>query len=531
MDTTHCPIVWSIAGSDSGAGAGVQADLRAFDTFDVHGCTAIAAITAQNSLAVTRIDAVPADQLDAQLAALASDLPPRAIKVGMLASAANVRCVARWVDRLRERSPVALVVDPIWRASTGAALGDDGVRKALLAELLPRATAITPNRADAAWLLGCDALASDADVARAAAALRARGAQAVVITGGDAGGGSSRDWIDTPQAQGWLQLPRVASTQDHGTGCVYAASMAAAFALDFCAADAAVIAKMSTTAALAAGLPAGLGRGAVRPQARFGLRGELLPAFIAAADADAMASTDATLDAGATRFAPLSSASMGLYAVVDNADWIERVLAAGVRTVQLRAKEGTHAYLSEQVRRCVRAARAVGAQLFINDHWELAIEHGAYGVHLGQEDLATADLDAIRHAGLRLGVSTHSYWEVCRAHALAPSYIACGPIYPTTTKDMPWAPQGPGNVAYWSQLLREPVVVIGGMDGERAADAVRCGAAGVAILRGIVTASDPEAAIKVLRLAVDASRDAVRTPAPALARSTLPWTASGSGEV
>jgi hydroxymethylpyrimidine kinase/phosphomethylpyrimidine kinase/thiamine-phosphate diphosphorylase len=512
------PVVWSIAGSDSGAGAGVQADLRAFDTFDVHGCTAVAAITAQNSVAVKRIDAVPVDQLDAQLAALAADMPPRAIKVGMLASAANVRCVARWVDRLREAGPVALVIDPIWRASTGAELGDAGMCAELLAELVPRATAITPNRADAAWLLGCDALVSDVDIVNAAAALRARGAQAVVITGGDADGGIARDWIDTPQARGWLGLPRVDTRHDHGTGCVYAASMAAAFALDFCAADAAVIAKMSTTAALEAGRPAGQGRGAVRPQPGFGLRSELLPTFIAAQDTASAALADS-----APPFPALSHANLGLYAVVDSAGWVERVLAAGVRTVQLRAKEGAPAYLSEQVRRCVQAARAVDAQLFINDHWQLAIEHGAYGVHLGQEDLATADLGAIRRAGLRLGVSTHTYWEVCRAHALAPSYIACGPIYPTTTKDMPWIPQGPGNVAYWARLLREPVVVIGGMDAERAADATRCGAAGVAILRGIVTASDPEAAIAALLVAVDPHGDTHRTQAPALARSTLAW--------
>ena len=125
------PVVWSIAGSDSGAGAGLQADLRAFDAFALHGCTAVAAITAQNSVGVERVEPVAADVLDAQLAALAADMPPSAVKTGLLGSAENVRCVAAWVDRLRRDRPVALVVDPVWRATTGADLAGSALRETL----------------------------------------------------------------------------------------------------------------------------------------------------------------------------------------------------------------------------------------------------------------------------------------------------------------------------------------------------------------------------------------------------------------
>jgi len=510
MNTTARPVVWSIAGSDSGAGAGIQADLRALDAFDVHACTAVATITAQNSVSVQRVDAVAADLLDAQLAALATDLSPAAIKTGLLGSVDNVRCVARWIDRLRKDRPTALVIDPVWRASTGADLSSDTLREVMLRELLPRATAITPNRAEAAWLLDWDAAAmsSSAAVERAAAALRAMGPQAVVITGGDAGGTRSLDWMDTPEAQGWLALPRVDTANNHGSGCVFASSMAAALALEFCTADATVIAKMSTTQALRMGRAAGEGAGVVRPQRGFGLEVDLLPTL--------HASTEFT-DQG---FAPLSERRMGLYAVVDSADWVERVLAAGVRTVQLRIKQGSHEMLSREIARSVHAARAVQAQLFINDHWQLAIEHGAYGVHLGQEDLATADMAALRRAGLRVGLSTHSYWEVCRAHAWAPSYIACGPIHATTTKEMPWRPQGADNLAYWCKVLREPVVAIAGMDADRSQEAVRCGAAGVAVLRGIMQASDPKAHIRDLQSAVASGYRAPPLPPPELPRST-----------
>lgn len=513
MNDLTRPVVWSIAGSDSGAGAGLQADLRALDTFDVHACTAVAAITAQNSVRVERVEPVATALLDAQLAALANDLPPRAIKTGLLGSVENVRCVAAWVDRLRRDRPVALVIDPVWRASTGADLGSEELREAMLRELLPRATAITPNHAEAAWLLGWDvaAMSANAVVEQAAAALRALGPQAVVITGGDAGGQRSLDWIDTPEAKGWLALPRVDTKHHHGSGCVFAASMAAALALDFCTADAAVMAKMSTTHALHHAVAAGRGAGAVRPQRGFGLRPELLPSLHVVADTQTQS------------FAALIDRRMGLYAVVDSADWVERVLAAGVRTVQLRIKDGTPESLSREILRSLRAARAAQAQLFINDHWQLAIEHGAYGVHLGQEDLLTADMAALRNAGMRVGLSTHSYWEVCRAHAWAPSYIACGPIHATTTKDMPWRPQGPGNLAYWCRVLREPVVAIAGMDVERSHEAVRCGAAGVAVLRGIVQAIDPERAIQGLQAAMVAGALAVPVPVPVpeLPRSTF----------
>lgn len=510
MNDSTRPVVWSVAGSDSGAGAGLQADLRAFDAFELHGCTAVAAITAQNSVGVERVEPVSADLLDAQLAALAADMPPRAIKTGLLGSPENVRCVAAWVDRVRRDRPVALVIDPVWRATTGADLAGTDLREALMRELLPRATVITPNRAEAAWLLGWDAatMSTPAVVEQAAAALRALGPGSVVVTGGDAGGQRALDWIDTPEAKGWLALPRVATPHHHGSGCVFAASTAAALALGFCAADAAVIAKMSTTQALRSAMPAGQGAGAVRPQRGFALHAESMPSLHAIASAEPQG------------FAALAEPRMGLYAVVDSAAWVERVLAAGVRTVQLRIKEGAPDHLSREVRRSVQAARRLQAQLFINDHWQLAIEHGAYGVHLGQEDLLTADMNALRNAGLRVGLSSHSYWEVCRARAWAPSYIACGPIHATTTKDMPWRPQGSGNLAYWCSVLREPVVAIAGMDAQRSHEAVRCGAAGVAVLRGIVQASEPERVIQGLQAAIDAGRSAAPLPAPDLPRST-----------
>ena len=182
MTRSSTPIIWSIAGTDSGGGAGLAADQRAADACGVHLCTAVAAVTAQNTTAVSQVQAMAPELLDAQLAALASDLPPRVIKTGLLGSAANAQVVAQWVDRLRERAPVQLVVDPVLRASTGAPFADDELLKAYRELLIPRASVITPNQPEARVLLGDPATRDAPAMARA---LHAMGAEAVCITGGD----------------------------------------------------------------------------------------------------------------------------------------------------------------------------------------------------------------------------------------------------------------------------------------------------------------------------------------------------------
>ncbi|MGZ5196270.1 MAG: thiamine phosphate synthase, partial [Ramlibacter sp.] len=295
----------------------------------------------------------------------------------------------------------------------------------------------------------------------------------------------------------------------HGTGCVYASSAAAALALGFVAVEATVLAKMATTHALRRAYAAGQGAGPVRPGEGFALRADNLPAFGIPGVHDV------------PPFAQLSDPALGLYAIVDSAAWVRRVIDAGVRTVQLRIKDPQDPALRGEIRASIAAAREAGAQLFVNDHWQLAIEEGAYGVHLGQEDLATADLAAIARAGMRLGLSTHAFWEVCRALALKPSYIACGPIHPTKAKAMPWIAQGNDNLAYWCALLPLPVVAIAGMDADRATEAMRRGAAGVALISGITAAASPEAMISTLQKAIENRRETPKYQPPALPQSTL----------
>ena len=191
-------------------------------------------------------------------------------------------------------------------------------------------------------------------------------------------------------------------------------------------------------------------------------------------------------------FAPCP-ASLGLYAVLPDAGWVGRMARAGVPTVQLRFKSDDADAVQREVESAIDAVRGTGARLFINDHWQAAIRAGAYGVHLGQEDIDLADLDAIRTAGLRLGLSTHGYAEMLRADCISPSYIAMGAVYATTLKQMATVPQGPGRLTAYARLMRHhSLVAIGGIDVERLPAVLKSGVGSVAVVRALVNAQQPE---------------------------------------
>jgi thiamine-phosphate pyrophosphorylase len=191
---------------------------------------------------------------------------------------------------------------------------------------------------------------------------------------------------------------------------------------------------------------------------------------------------------------------IGFYPVVPTAAWVERLLGWGVRTIQLRAKSVDHT--PSEIEREVKAAIEAGkrwpqSQVFINDHWQLALAHRAYGVHLGQEDMAVADLAALRDAGIRLGLSTHTPEELARARKAQPSYLAIGPIYPTTLKVMPYEPVGLERLALWAkQAAPYPVVAIGGISLALLPGVLACGVDGAAVVSAVTLADDPQAVAK-----------------------------------
>lgn len=186
----------------------------------------------------------------------------------------------------------------------------------------------------------------------------------------------------------------------------------------------------------------------------------------------------------------------GLYPIVDSSQWVERLLRQGVKCIQLRIKEANELFLEQEIKRSVLLTKHYQAKLFVNDYWQLAIRLQATGVHLGQEDLHNADIDEIYHSGLYLGVSTHCYYEVARAHANNPSYIACGPIYFTNSKEMLFPPQGIEQLTCWRRTLSYPLVAIGGINLERLPDIVKSKVAGISVISAITQARDPSAAIE-----------------------------------
>ena len=196
----------------------------------------------------------------------------------------------------------------------------------------------------------------------------------------------------------------------------------------------------------------------------------------------------------------MSAASIGIhpfYPIVPDLAWLERVLPLGVKTVQLRLKDAIPA----EVRRQVKAARAAtartGCTLIVNDFWREAIEAGCEWVHLGQEDLADADVAAIKAAGLKLGISTHSPEELEIALAAKPDYIALGPIWETKLKAMKWAPQGLDRVRAWKQRIgRVPLVGIAGITLERAPSVLEAGADSCAVITDFITHAAPDDRIR-----------------------------------
>jgi hydroxymethylpyrimidine/phosphomethylpyrimidine kinase len=259
MTAMATPIAVTIAGSDSGGGAGVQADLKTFSALGVYGASVIAALTAQNTRSVTAVHPVPADFITAQMDAVFSDLAVGAVKIGMLGVAGVIAAVAAG---LRHHRQTNVVVDPVMVATSGRRLLAPEAVDVLRRELLPRALVITPNLAEAAALLDLDEAADEPAMLRQASLLIGLGAGAVLMKGGHAGGPESTDLLVTATAMMRMTAPRIATRNTHGTGCTLSAAIAAGLARGLELPDAVREAKEYTTAAITAADRLAVGTGA-----------------------------------------------------------------------------------------------------------------------------------------------------------------------------------------------------------------------------------------------------------------------------
>lgn len=472
------PAVLCIGGNDPAGLAGLQMDCRSCDALGVHAVTAVTATTVQDNHGLYAINPmapeVLSDQIDAAL-----NLKPAAIKIGLLGS-------QQQIDMLAQKLPATglpVVLDTVLATTSDGQVLDAEARDSLRKKLFPLATVVTPNLPESEALLD-QPLTGAGGIKKAAQALRAHDAQWVIIKGGHGDSGPVVDHCEGPGHSFGLQQVRVDTPNLRGTGCAFASLVAASLALGYEVRDALVIARMSLHCGIERSVAINGERGCPRPS---GFPTDNWPAFTAEDFTTGATSFPACVGDG-------QPDTLGLYPIVDRASWVARLLPLGVTTIQLRIKDLSGDMLAAEIEQAVTIARRHNARLFINDYWQLAIEKGAYGVHLGQEDLASADLPAIHAAGLRLGISNHCHYEMVRALAVRPSYIAAGPVFATTTKDMPWIPHGIDGLAYWLRAIREfPLVAIAGINALNIDDIAATGVSGIALITAITQAPDPDA--------------------------------------
>lgn len=457
--------VWTIAGFDPQLCAGVFADERVFSAYGVNSHALITAISAQTTHEVGIVEAVSTDVLSEQILKLKSLGWPKVIKVGLIPTPEIVQCLLHHLQDF----PGFVVYDPVIKATSGKELMLPNTVAALKAGWLQRVSVLTPNRDEAAVL--CEMpINTQQEMQVAAYQLCALGVQQVIIKGGHLLGPFAQDiWCDG-KSHCWITANRLKVPTLHGGGCVFSAALAAFLTKNSNVKDALVFAKMVIQQALSDQTPLKT----IEYQSRF------LPWITQ------------TYEAGQQRFAFAAlKNSLGFYTIINDIAWLKKLLTWQVSSFQLRIKsvqDKTQCY-----KKAIELTKNKDCQLFINDDWQSAIDLKAYGVHLGQEDLMNADLSAIREAGLRLGISTHSLSELAVAKAVQPSYIALGPIFQTTTKPMTFAPQGYEGLSLWRKLVDTELVAIGGITLQNVNSILAHGADSTAVVGAVLRASDPKA--------------------------------------
>ena len=496
-------VIWSIAGSDNSGGAGIQADLATVASFNalapLHLCTVITAVTAQGPDGLLASVPVSLSLLQQQVQALLPSHLPSVIKLGLIGNSEQLHYLAELLPALkRQQADLLVICDPVQLCSSGGKLSAADLSLEHWQRLLPYIDIITPNLPELQYL------SQQRDIKDAITLLLSLGVGAVLSKGGHS---QDLDWAcDTLQfsprfryrahpplcQQAQLCSPRQSGSAVHGTGCALSMALCCALAAGFAAEDAFVLAKMYLDQGIAEARRVNGYRHLGHAPALF--HRASLPAL-----RDSWRKT-------ASAFAPLK-ADLGLYLIVPDVPSLQQAIAAGASTVQLRLKQHCHSMLRQQIRLAVHLAQQAGIQLFINDHWQLAIELGAYGVHLGQEDIDQADLAAIARAGLRLGISCHGLYRLLRAEQLEPSYLAIGAVFATDTKDMRGKLQGLDKLPLYSRLFnRRPLVAIGGINADNAADILACGIRHLAMVSAFANAADKAAFVRQLQQQIEEYR-------------------------
>ena len=490
---TNKPIVWTISGGDCSGGAGIAADIKTGHVLGVEVCHLLTANTVQNSTKLVTVNAVNVNILAQQAKVLLADKCPNIIKIGLVVNGEQMAFIVQLISQLRKTlADLKVVYDPVGSASVGGELSEMNSRQRML--LLSAADVLTPNLNEAQQLSG---LNEESVMAKLASKLSCLGVNTVIVKGGHLGDDHCVDFClhqlaNKQHISYQLSSAKISTQYSHGGGCSFAMAIASHLAHGYLIRDAFSLAKAFINQGLAVNQQKNTYYGAFE-QSLLPVQKQYFPQVI-----DDINTKYSELPAfNGLGIARGSDTPLGLYPVVDSIAWLKRLLPLGLQIIQLRLKHDCQQTLAVEIAEAVSLSQQFTTRLFINDHWQLAITCGAYGVHLGQEDLYTADLASIHRAGARLGISTHGCYEFLLAQQLAPSYLAIGAIFPTKTKDMTGQVQGIYNLRQTLNLSSNiPVVAIGGINHQRAAQVWQTGVDSIGVVSAITEAENPEQAIK-----------------------------------
>ncbi|XP_051133625.1 thiamine biosynthetic bifunctional enzyme TH1, chloroplastic [Andrographis paniculata] len=444
------PHVLTVAGSDSGAGAGIQADLKACSARGVYCSTVITAVTAQNTVGVQGVNIVPDDFVKEQLKSVLSDMRPDVVKTGMLPTPGTVKVLR---ECLKEFQVKALVVDPVMVSTSGDVLAGPSILRSFREELLPLADLVTPNLKEASALLGGILLETIADMRYAAKTIHDIGPRNVLVKGGDLS--ASSDAVDVLfDGKDFYEFSsvRINSRNTHGTGCTLAASIAAELARGSSMYAAVKIAKRYVESALGYSKEILIGGGQQGPFDHF------------------MKLKNSAVNLHTYR--PFHPKDLLLYAVTDsrmNQKWgrslvdaVKAAIEGGATIIQLREKDADTRDFLESAKTCLEICRSHSVPLVINDRIDIALACDADGVHVGQSDMPVHVARSILGPDKIIGVSCKTPEQAEKAWVDGADYIGCGGVYPTNTKEnnVTVGLEGLRNVCMASKL---PVVAIGGI--------------------------------------------------------------------